>query len=128
MKKLLFLGGAGFIGSNIIRRLQHGEYDIHVCEPVGANTHRLKGLEVQIHYALISDIEDVSKVIQDNGIDMVVHLVSTLIPGSTYEDYKDASYSTMCCQPSTPSASLQSIRICTRCSMTVMSACSSSRR
>jgi UDP-glucose 4-epimerase len=89
MKKLLFIGGAGFIGSNIIRRLQHGDCEIHVCEPVGANIQRLEGLEVQIHHAMISDIEDVSKIIQDNGIDVVVHLVSTLIPGSTYEDYKD---------------------------------------
>jgi hypothetical protein len=66
MKKLLFIGGAGFIGSNIIRRLQQGDYVIHVCEPVGANTQRLEGLEVQIHHALISDIEDISRIIQDN--------------------------------------------------------------
>lgn len=89
MKKLLFIGGAGFIGSNIIRRLQQGDYEIHVCEPVGAYTQRLEGLKVQIHHAMISDIEAISKIIQDNGIDVVVHLVSTLIPGSTYEDYKN---------------------------------------
>ena len=89
MKKLLFIGGAGFIGSNIIRRLQHGDYEIHVCEPVGAYMQRLEGMEVQIHYAMISDIEAISKIIQNNGIDVVVHLVSTLIPGSTYEDYKN---------------------------------------
>lgn len=89
MKKLLFIGGAGFIGSNIIRRLQHGDYEVHVCEPVGAYMQRLEGMEVQIHQAMISDIEAISKIIQDNGIDVVVHLVSTLIPGSTYEDYKN---------------------------------------
>lgn len=89
MKRILFIGGAGFIGSNIIRGMQYGNYEIHVCEPVGAYMQRLEGLKVQIHQAMISDIEDVSKIIQDNGIDVVVHLVSTLIPGSTYEDYKD---------------------------------------
>ena len=88
-RTILFIGGAGFIGSNIIRKLQHGDYEIHVCEPVGANMQRLNGLEAQIHHALLSDIESISKIIQDNEIDIVVHLVSTLIPGSTYEDYKD---------------------------------------
>lgn len=89
MKRILFIGGAGFIGSNIIRKLQHGDYEIHVCEPVDADMQRLNGLEAQIHYALLSDIESVFKIIQDNEIEIVVHLVSTLIPGSTYEDYKD---------------------------------------
>lgn len=89
MKRILFIGGAGFIGSNIIRRLQHSDYEIHVCEPVDANLQRLEGLDVQIYHAMISDIEDISKIIQDNGIDIVVHLVSTLIPGSSYDDYKE---------------------------------------
>ena len=89
MKKILFIGGAGFIGSNIIRRLQHEDYEIHVCEPVGAYMQRLNGLEAQVHHALLSDIENISKIIQNNEIEIVVHLVSTLIPGSTYEDYKD---------------------------------------
>ena len=89
MKKLLFIGGAGFIGSNIIRRFQHADYEIHVCEPIGANIQRLKGLEVQIHHSLLSDIGSICRIIQDNDIEIVVHLVSTLIPGSTYEDYKN---------------------------------------
>lgn len=89
MKKYLFIGGAGFIGSNIIRKMQHDDYEIHVCEPVGANIQRLDGMKVFVHHTLISDIETVSKIINDYGIEVVVHLVSTLIPGSTYEDYKD---------------------------------------
>lgn len=89
MKKMLFIGGAGFIGSNIISRFQHADYEIHVCEPAGANIQRLNGLEVKLHHTLLSDIGSISKIIQDNAIDIVVHLVSTLIPGSTYEDYKN---------------------------------------
>ena len=89
MKKILFIGGAGFIGSNIISKLQHVDYEIHVCEPAGANMQRLNGLEVKLHHTLLSDIGSISKIIQVNDIDIVVHLVSTLIPGSTYEDYKN---------------------------------------
>jgi len=88
MKTILFIGGAGFIGSNIIRRMQHDDYEIHVCEPIGANIQRLYGLEVLIHHALLSDIEKINSIIGNFNIDIVVHLVSTLIPGSTYEDYK----------------------------------------
>lgn len=87
-KSILFIGGAGFIGSNIIRKMQHDDYEIHVCEPDGANTQRLNGLALRLHRALLSDMEAVSSIIQDFNIDVVVHLVSTLIPGSTYEDYK----------------------------------------
>ena len=88
-RTILFIGGAGFIGSNIISKLQHDDYEIHVCEPVGANVQRLNGLEVKLHYTLLSDIGSISKIIQVNDIDVVVHLVSTLIPGSTYDDYKN---------------------------------------
>lgn len=87
-KSILFIGGAGFIGSNIIRKMLHDDYEIHVCEPDGANTQRLDGLDVRLHRALLSDIEALNNIIQDFNIDVVVHLVSTLIPGSTYEDYK----------------------------------------
>lgn len=89
MKKILFIGGAGFIGSNIISRFQQADYEIHVCEPAGANIQRLNGLDVMLHHTLLSDIGNISKIIQVNDIDIVVHLVSTLIPGSTYEDYKN---------------------------------------
>ena len=88
-KTILFIGGAGFIGSNIIKRLRHDDYDIHVCEPVGANIQRLNGLDVTIHHTLLSDIDTVSSIIQHFNVDVVVHLVSTLIPGSSYEDYKE---------------------------------------
>lgn len=88
-KTILFIGGAGFIGSNIIRRLHHDDYDIHVCEPVGANVQRLNGLDVTIHHTLLSDIDIVSSIIQHFNVDVVVHLVSTLIPGSSFEDYKE---------------------------------------
>ena len=88
-RTILFIGGAGFIGSNIIKRLHHDDYDIHVCEPVGAYIQRLNGLDVTIHHTLLSDIDTVSSIIQHFNVDVVVHLVSTLIPGSSYEDYKE---------------------------------------
>lgn len=86
---ILFIGGAGFIGSNLIQRMDKEGCTIHVLEPESANLSRLDGLSITIHSYPLSAIEDVEKVIKDNDIHIIVHLVSTLIPGSSYEDYKN---------------------------------------
>lgn len=91
MKRMLFLGGAGFIGSNVIRTLKRKgctDVSIFVLEPSFANVSRLEGEEVQFYRGELSDIDFVQSIIEANHIDTVVHLVATIIPGSTFEDYK----------------------------------------
>lgn len=89
MKRILFLGGAGFLGSNIIKTtLQRGSAKVFVLEPSFANVSRLDGVDVQIYRGELSDIDFVQSIIEANQIDTVVHLVATIIPGSTFEDYK----------------------------------------
>lgn len=86
---ILFIGGAGFIGSSLVRRFAGDDrYKVFVIEPGAANVSRLDGLEVEITRESLTNVEAVEKVIADKGIDTVVHLVSTLIPGSSYEDFK----------------------------------------
>ena len=89
MKKILFIGGAGFIGSNLIKELENGKYEIYVCEPEGANIKRIENHALRIYHSSIHNTENIKKIIYQHGIDIVVHLVSTLIPGSSYEDYKN---------------------------------------
>lgn len=84
---ILFIGGAGFIGSNLIKALEKSHY-IYVIEPEGACLNRIKGLDVKIKHASLFDVEFIKKFIKENNITIVVHLVSMLIPGSTYEEYK----------------------------------------
>lgn len=90
MKKILFLGGAGFIGSNLIRSFLNrtSNLEISVLEPTFANVSRLDGLTVQIYRGELSNIDFLQSIIEANNIDTVVHLVATIIPGSTFEDYK----------------------------------------
>ena len=91
MGRFLFLGGAGFIGSNLIRGIIHREcddVDIYVLEPTFANVSRLECLDVQIYRGDLSDIDFIRTIIETKKIEIVVHLVATIIPGSTYDDYK----------------------------------------
>lgn len=88
---ILFLGGAGFIGSNLIRGIIRRECDdvhIYVLEPSFANVSRLEGLDVQIFRGELSDIDFIRTIIETKEIEIFVHLVATIIPGSTFDDYK----------------------------------------
>ena len=90
MSNILFLGGAGFIGSNLIRTLigRKDDIKVYVMEPSFANISRLDGMEVQVFRGTLQDIDFVQSIIEANHIDAIVHLVATIIPGSTFEDYK----------------------------------------
>ena len=88
MKNILFIGGAGFIGSNLIRSINRDKYHIMVVEPKCAYTDRLSGLDLKLVNGALDNVEFIKDLINQEKIQIVVHLVSTLIPGSSYEDYK----------------------------------------
>lgn len=86
--KILFIGGAGFIGSSLVKEfLKDDKYEVSVVEPSFANVSRLNGLKVQIFRESLNNVESVEKILDENHIETVVHLVSTLIPGSGYDDF-----------------------------------------
>ena len=85
---ILFIGGAGFIGSNLISTLYREKNRITVIEPEGAYMGRLDGLDINLATGSLNDVEFVKTLINQQLIQIVVHLVSTLIPGSDYEDYR----------------------------------------
>lgn len=85
---ILFIGGAGFIGSSLVCRFcRDRRYQVLVIEPEFANISRLNGMQVKIIRESLSNVESIERIISENGIDTVVHLVSTLIPGSGYDDF-----------------------------------------
>ena len=88
MKNILFIGGAGFLGSNLIRAINREDYRVTVVEPEGAYTDRLNDLDLKLIYGSLDNVAFIKDCIERENIQIVVHLVSTLIPGSTYEDYK----------------------------------------
>ena len=89
MNNILFIGGAGFIGSNIISNLvQNGGKNIFVLEPDFASLHRLVDIPVAVYRGELCNLDEMKTIILENRIDTVVHLVSTLIPGSSFDDYQ----------------------------------------
>lgn len=87
---ILFIGGAGFIGSSLVKQfLTNEKYKIFVIEPDFANVSRLDGCDVTIFRETLGNIDKVENILVTNKIDIVVHLVSTLIPGSGYDDFNN---------------------------------------
>ena len=89
-KHILFIGGAGFIGSAVVAEMQKRKYEdkIFVLEPVFSNVSRLENVSVTICRGNISDIDLIETIIKTNNICKVVHLVSTMVPGCGYDEYK----------------------------------------
>lgn len=88
---LLFIGGAGFIGASIIHTIfREVTSDAAFCvlTPETSNVSNIIGTNITIYRGNVSDLGLISFIIDKERITKVVHLVSTLIPGSTYEDYK----------------------------------------
>lgn len=89
MRNILFIGGAGFIGSNIIiHLLQKKDIIAFVLEPEFASLHRLVGQPITVFRGELNNLDEMKTIILENKIDTVVHLVSTLIPGSSFDDYQ----------------------------------------
>lgn len=91
MHNILLIGGAGFIGSNLIKAfLKNPSYNIFVYEAPLGNISRVQEYKnrITILRGYLSDYDLLSTIIVDYKIKTIIHLVSTLIPGSTYNDYK----------------------------------------
>lgn len=90
MVNILFIGGAGFIGSNIIKKMLRttNDYQIFVVEPTFANLSKLDGLQVKIISGDLSNLDTIRLLLDTYEINIVVHLVATIIPESDFTDYK----------------------------------------
>lgn len=88
MDNILFIGGAGFIGSNIISAIKDCDFNIFVMEPPYSDLHRLDGMPVTVLKGELLNFDYICSVVEMNKITTIVHLVSTIIPGSSFEDYK----------------------------------------
>lgn len=88
---VLLIGGAGFIGANLLKTfINNDAYNIFVLETPFANISKLQhfGEKITIFKGVLADYDLLQSIILDHNIDVIIHLVSTLVPGSSYDDYK----------------------------------------
>jgi len=84
MRNILVTGGAGFIGSHLVRLLVNKYSDYHIINmdvlTYAGNLENLKDIENKENYTFIKcdiyDIENVKKVFIDHKIDSVIHLAA----------------------------------------------------
>lgn len=89
VEHILLLGGAGYIGANLVATMKSDTYDLHVYDQKDLSLSVDSCRNVTIHKGVVADIDKIEGIIESFHITTVVHLVSTLIPGSSYEDYKN---------------------------------------
>jgi dTDP-glucose 4,6-dehydratase len=84
MKNILVTGGAGFIGSHLIRLLVNKYPEYHIVNmdvlSYAGNLENLKDLEDKKNYAFVKcdicDFEKLKKVLEDYSIDSIIHLAA----------------------------------------------------
>ncbi len=84
MKNILITGGAGFIGSHVVRLFvnKYPEYKIVNLDKLtyAGNLANLKDIEDKPNYKFIkgdiSDLEEMRRIIRDNGITGIIHLAA----------------------------------------------------
>lgn len=82
-KNLLLIGGAGFIGSNLVGKLLEEGYRIVVYEQKKCNISRLpKSNNLNIEYGTLSDVTYFENILHKYKIDTIFHLASSIIPSS----------------------------------------------
>lgn len=86
MNNILLIGGAGFIGSSLVRRFVRGlSWHVIVLEPERSNKTRLSPFldKIDLEEGDLRDVTLILQIIDKYDVKVVVHLASTMIPGST---------------------------------------------
>ena len=81
--KILVVGGAGYIGSHMIKRFQDTDYQIEVLDNLSTgfevNTQNYK-----LHVCDLSNIDQVHQILKDNNYESIMHFASFINVGESY--------------------------------------------
>lgn len=85
MKNVLLLGGNGFLGRNLAKGLAcSGNFQVFVYDivkPVFPSD------EITYFEGSMENYEYISRIMSENSIEILVHMVSTIVPGASLEQY-----------------------------------------
>lgn len=88
--KILLLGGAGFIGLNLVRALVRHGHDVHIADRSNILPSYVYPVPKVASYHVITseNLAHLMATINDLNVECVIGLVSTLIPSSTQQDFE----------------------------------------
>ncbi|WP_323140466.1 NAD-dependent epimerase/dehydratase family protein [Massilia phyllosphaerae] len=93
--KVLLIGGAGFLGTNLAEALLDAGHDVHLLDRAFASRAGAAPLAVSgRHETDIGDDAAIARLLDALGIDCVVNLASSLLPSSEYAAF-DAEFRNM---------------------------------
>ena len=78
MKNILLTGGAGYIGSHVAHLLIDKGYDVTIIDNLITGNKFLLPKEAKLEICDISDSDQVSKIIQSNKFDLVMHFAGLI--------------------------------------------------
>jgi UDP-glucose 4-epimerase len=92
MKNILLLGGTGFIGKNVIESyMSNSDVNLTVVARNSKNIEEryLTSENITIKTGSIADFDFIAKTIVDCNVDVVIHLISSIIASSSTEEFYD---------------------------------------
>ncbi len=89
MKKVLVLGGAGFIGSNLVERLIDADKKVIVFDREKAHWKNIEPFidKIEIIKDDFNNFKILEQIFRENKIDTVIHLVSSAIPSTQLDGF-----------------------------------------
>ena len=82
--KILVVGGAGYIGSHMIKRFQSTEHQIDVLDNLSTGF-KENSQNYKLHICDLSNKEQVHKILKENKYGMVMHFASSINVGESYD-------------------------------------------
>ena len=82
--KILVVGGAGYIGSHMIKRFQNTDHKIDVLDNLSTGF-KDNSQNYKLHICDLSNKEQVHKILKENKYEMVMHFASSINVGESYD-------------------------------------------
>ena len=81
--KILVVGGAGYIGSHMLKRFQDTDYEIEILDNLSTGF-ELNSQNYKLHNCDLSNKDHVYKILKENKYEVVMHFASSINVGESY--------------------------------------------